>query len=130
MFETRDGCLWELRDGRPPLKISTAFEIDAVACNSTRLLWALECWALDVDSHLVYFRILPRDFLAVRTLTLEQTFAAAGLWLWDCASLVRFLRTNIPAVEPVIVQDLRSDDDDFKEGACRRFRQAFEKIAV
>jgi hypothetical protein len=128
MFETRDdGFLWELRDGKPPLKICTAFEIGAVLCDPTRLLFALSCWGLDIDDHVVQFRIVPRDFYAICTAGIEQVFAFNGLFLWNTAALVRYLRENIPAVEPVIVSDLRASDDDFREGACRRFRAAFER---
>jgi hypothetical protein len=130
MFETRDGVLWEIRPGKPPSKICSAFEIESVVCDNTRLLWALDCWALDVDGHLIRVRILPRHFYAISTMSLEQTFAAAGLYLWNTAALVRFLRGNIPAVEPLIVSDLRASDDDFREGACRRFRVAFERTKL
>jgi hypothetical protein len=127
MYSVRDGVLWELRAGKHDLKICSAFEIDSVLCDPTRLLYALSCWALDADDHLVRFRILPRDFFGIANLGLEQTFAAAGLFLWSCAGLVTYLKGNIPASEPVLVDDLRIDENDFREGANRRFRAAREK---
>jgi len=128
MFEVRDGVLWELRAGKPALRVCTAFEIDRVICNDTRSLWAYDCWALDIDNQLVRFRIEPRDYLGICTVGLEQRFAATALYLWNVAALVRFLRQYAHAGEPTIMTDLRvRGDGDFKEGSNRRFRAAFEK---
>jgi hypothetical protein len=126
-YEVRDGVLFELRAGKTPLRVCSGFVIENVLCDPTRLLFALSCWSLDIDDHVVQFRILPQDFYAISTMSLEQTFAAAGLYLCNTAALVRYLRQYPWAVEPVVVDDLRSDENDFKEGADRRFRQAYEK---
>jgi hypothetical protein len=130
MFDVRDGALFELREGKPNLKVSTAFEIDRIVCDSTKLLWALDYWALDIDDQVVRFRIEPKDFLVITTVGLERSFAFAGLFIWNVGALVRFLRQNIPAMEPVVVSDLRGDENDFKEGANRRFRRAFEQAVL
>lgn len=127
MFEVRDGVMWEARAGKPPLKVCTAFEIDRIVCDSTRLLWALDCWALDVDNQLVRFRIVPRDFFGICTVGLERILAFAGMSLWNVGALVRYLR-EIPTMEPVVVSDLHGDENDFKESRNRRFRQAFEQV--
>jgi hypothetical protein len=110
------------------LKVSTGFEIENVLRDSTRLLWALDCWGLDIDGKLVRFRIEPRDFWGtICTRGIERIFAFNGLALWNVGALVRYLRENIPALEPIVVGDLRGDDADFKESANKRFRAAFEK---
>ncbi len=126
LFENRDGILYEARDGKPSLKICTAFEIEDIVHDATNLLWGYNCWALDIDDHLVRFRLEAGDFFGHSVVRVEQKFAFAGLHIWNPELLIHYLR-QVPAMEPRVVNDLRISETDFNELASRRFRAAFEK---
>jgi hypothetical protein len=125
-FKFENGWLMGRLEGKPHfIPVSTAFEITRVLSDARRQLFALEIIATNYDDEKVTFRLHARDFFSLSVGRTEMVFARFGLIVDRLSMLIAYLRQTLPDTEPVIVDDLRFEDDD--GNANRFFRSEFEK---